>query len=307
MNDLTDAEFKQYNQLGLIPGPSETYEAFVKRIHYCLDLRENLTVQPSQAPFLGLIPAPPQLLEEAFHITENLYDIRLDWIPLFFSNYKLAFWHGGCAWIFQETENTPTGAFMQLRKAFHTSATYLGLYKRDRLIAHELSHVGRMMFEEPKFEEVLAYQSDSSAFRRYFGPIVQSSWESTLFVVLLFLFIVMDFLLLEFPDLQDYRSLVWLKFTPLAMIFYAIGRLVRKQRQFSTCLSQLQKVIEKGTKAKAIAYRLTDDEICRFANRTPKDILEYVNVHKDQSLRWKVLFISYFSCNSYTMEEHIQC
>src|ERR1700722_17221987 len=99
MNDLTETEFKQYNQLGLIPGPSESEEAFVKRIRYCLNLQEHLTFQLSEkTPFFEQIPSSPQLLEEAFQITGSLYDIRPKWIPLFFSNYKLAFWHGGCAW-----------------------------------------------------------------------------------------------------------------------------------------------------------------------------------------------------------------
>ena len=92
------------------------------------------------------------ILDEASFKTKELYGIQPTWTPLFFNNYQLAPWHGGCAWIFQLTENAPTAALLQLRAPFRHQPTYLNLYRRDELIAHELSHVGRMMYQEPQFE-----------------------------------------------------------------------------------------------------------------------------------------------------------
>jgi hypothetical protein len=247
------------------------------------------------APFSTCNQASDDLLEEGFQIADKFYDIKPHWIPVFFSNYKLAFWHGGCAWIFQENEATPTGAFFQLRTPFKTSQTYLGLYKRSALVAHEFSHVGRMMFEEPRFEEVFAYRSDPSAFRRYFGPIMQSSWESALFVLFLFLILMIDFSLSSLASTSLYQHFMWLKLVPFGMILYALGRLYRKQRQFSRCLNNLQKIVGTEEKANGVIYRLTDNEICTFAKMTEKQLREYIELNKDKTLRWQVISAAYLT------------
>jgi hypothetical protein len=296
MISITDDELLRYNELGLIPGPEEHADDFEKRARYCLGLRVSFDSKLSDnAPFTQENRASDALLQEAFHITQPLYGIKPDWIPVFFSNYKLAPWHGGCAWIFQETEKTPTGAFFQLRSAFKSSTTYLGLYKRQELIAHELSHVGRMMYEEPRFEEVLAYRSDSSGLRRYLGPIMQSSFESAMFVLLLFIIIIIDFFLSASLNPATYENVRWLKLVPLGMILYALGRLYRKQSQFSKCLKQLQEVF-KGNQdqAQAVIYRLTDDEIIDFAKKKPQEIEDFSKHAKENSLRWHVISKAYF-------------
>jgi hypothetical protein len=293
---MIDEEILSFNRLGLIPGPEENLNNFLYRADYCVNLQNTFDSKlVDSVPFSVHNQAPNDLLEEGFQITEKLYDIKPHWIPVFFSNYKLAFWHGGCAWIFQENETTPTGAFFQLRTAFKTSQTYLGLYKRNALIAHEFSHVGRMMFEEPRFEEVFAYRSDPSAFRRYFGPIMQSSWESALFVLFLFLIMMIDFSLSSLASTSLYQHFMWLKLIPFGMLLYALGRLYRKQRQFSHCLNNLQKIVSSKEKANGVIYRLTDNEICAFANMTEEQLREHIELNKDKTLRWQVITAAYLA------------
>jgi len=294
MTSLTDEEMLNFNRLGIIPGPQESPEDFANRAEYCLNLQNTFDAKlVENAPFSNQNRISKEILDESFQITEKLYDIKPDWIPVFFSNYKLAFWHGGCAWIFQENETTPTGAFFQLRTAFKNSQTYLGLYKRNELMAHEFSHVGRMMFEEPRFEEVFAYRSDHSAFRRYFGPIMQSSWESALFVLFLFLILIIDLSLSTLASSNLYQHFMWLKLVPFGMLLYAIVRLYRKQRQFSCCLANLRKIVKDEQSANAVIYRLTDNEICNFASMSPEKLIEYISLQKDTTLRWKIITIAY--------------
>lgn len=289
-----DEEILRYNSLGIIPGPEESRDDFIKRAHYCLDLKHSFETKLSEgAPFSFQNRGSEDVLRKAFPLTEPLYDIKPDWIPLFFSNYKLSFWHGGCAWIFQEDEQTPTSAFFQLRKAFETSKTYLGLYKREELIAHELSHVGRMMFEEIRFEEVLSYRSDSSKFRRYFGPIMQSSVESALFILILFLILMIDFSLASVLSASYYQNIMWLKLVPFGMVIYALGRLVRKQSEFKSCLKNLQPLCKTEQQANAVVYRLTDTEIALFAQLSAQKILEYAQQQGQSSLRWAVICKAY--------------
>lgn len=172
------------NQKGLIPGPHETPEEFERRAVYCLGLRETLAhahgdVIPSDV--MEKENAPP--LEEAWEITRPLYDFAPSWAPLFFSNHELAPWHGGCAWIFHMSQDAPMGALFQLRRAFKKRSTFLGIYERSVLLAHESVHVARMAFEEPKFEEILAYRTSESRFQKYIGPLPESSRETSVFSI----------------------------------------------------------------------------------------------------------------------------
>ncbi len=243
----------QWNREGLIPGPNESEETYRQRVAYCLNLdKETLPLKEEEK-------ADKSFLSSALSQTKELFDIVPEWIPLFFSNYKLAPWHGGCAWIFQVTENSPTGAIFQLRRSFWKSTKYLGMYDRDELIAHELAHVGRMVFEEPIFEEFHAYRTSKSSFRRWLGPIIQSPRESILFILL-------------FP-----------------LIFFALIRLIRRQFQFKKCLNNLSFF----SNPNAVIYRLTDKEIIDFGKMNSQQITNYMNQQKEKSLRWQVISIAY--------------
>lgn len=290
----------KFNQLGLIPGPDENEEQFLQRAQYCLKLKEQLV--PRLKENLPMMQADFDssclFLKEAYPKTKKLFDIVPDWIPVFFSNYRLAPWHGGCAWIFQSTEDSPTGAFFQLRNAFRTQERYLHLYDRKDLIAHELAHVGRMTFQEPVFEEMLAYQTSSSGFQRLFGPIVQSSRESSFFVLVLIFVFLIDFFLVVNGQEQMYSSVMWLKIIPLGLIAYALQRLFWKHRQLKRCLNQLQMAIQDKDKSSAMIYRLQDHEIKSFALMTPKEIFEYAKQNSQLSLRWHISFAAYFRNNS---------
>ncbi len=296
MEIVIDDEVLHYNRLGIIPGPNENMEDFKRRAQYCLGVKNSFESKLSEeAPFSFHNFGTEEILREAFPLTTHYYDIQPNWIPVLFSNYKLSFWHGGCAWIYQENEQSPTCAFFQLRKAFESNKTYLGLYKRDELIAHELSHVGRMMFEEVRFEEVLAYRSDASRFRRYFGPIMQSSWESALFILILFLIMIIDFSLATMLSASKYEHMMWLKLFPFGMLVYALGRLVRKQCQFKNCFEKILQVCKNERQANAIIYRLTDEEIVLFAQLPASRILDYAKQQAKSSLRWAVITTAYFS------------
>ena len=185
---------------GFIPGPNETEQEFTSRMEYCLSLRHNLP----QAAIIRL-EDQQSCLEEASAITLPLYGLNPTWVPVLFANHKLAPWHGGCAWIFQMDDEQPLGAFLQLRKPFLSAQNYLGLYDRDELVAHELCHVARMAFEEPIYEEHLAYRSSKPKWRRRLGPIIRNSIESMLFFLsLLFVFAGYLFALFIDPSAWSY-------------------------------------------------------------------------------------------------------
>lgn len=291
MHALSDEELLQFNRLGLIPGPHESAEAFAVRAGYCLSLKQHLSAELKAN--LAEESSSPEILIPANQNLSAIYDIAPDWIPLFFSNYRLTYWHGGCAWIFQVSEDSPTAALIQLRRNLRDSPRYL-FYKRDELLSHELAHVGRMQFQEPKYEEMIAYQTTTSAFRRWFGPILQSPLEGVLFVLMLFLIIVFDIFLIALQRPEAYKLALWLKLIPISLIGYALARLWSRQRTFKACINSLQTCLGSLQKARAVVYRLQDREITTFSHMKPEEIRTYASNCAKSELRWHVIQKAYF-------------
>ena len=291
----SDDDLLRYNRMGLIPGPLEEEPEFLKRVDHCLHLKEQMETQLGEDISMEIENEVSQeLIQDAAPVMRQLFDIVPHWIPIIFTNHRLAPWHGGCAWIFQFTDESPVAAFFQLRRIFATATDYLWIYNREELITHESAHVGRMVFEEPKYEEVLAYRSSRSKFRRWFGPIVQSSWEAIVFMLSLLLVIIVDIFLIVAGDQESYSRMHWLKLLPLLFLGVGVGRLWRKQTTFDRCFDHLHLALNDIRKANAVIYRLCDEEIDKFSVFSPSEIQEYANAHKTLSLRWHVINKAYF-------------
>lgn len=281
-------QWKEWNRQGFIPGPDETESEYNDRISFCQNIEQRLKeTEDSQLPFEINDAKSKDILEEAFPLTEKFYGIEAKWIPVFFSNHQLAPWHGGCAWIFQLNEQSPTSAFLQLRARFRDSPTFLGIYNRQELIAHETSHVGRMLYQEPQFEEFFAYQSSSSPFRRWVGPIIQSSKESFFILILLGFVVLSDLALLSLGPQMFWISL-GLKLLPLFVILYGIIRLFIRHRALHQCLKNLKKIYP-PLQAQHLCYRLRDAEIKEFSKLTPQEIQLFISRKAQNSFRWNVL------------------
>jgi hypothetical protein len=295
MTKFTDQELLLLNQRGLIPGPSESENDFEKRAEYCLNLKNNFKeLLGNEIPEEVDLQLSLPLVEEAAPTTKKLFDICPDWVPVIFSNFKMLPWHGGSAWIFQLTEDSPTAAFFQLRKAFISSKKFLGIYDREELITHESAHIGRMLFNEPKFEELLAYRTSNSSFRRWLGPIVQSSWESLLFVFILILCFFSDLAILLSGYEDPNHSTLWIKLIPVILFTIGLGRLSLRHWQFNHCLKKLQKILG-IEKANAVIYRLQDLEIINFSKMSSEQIKQFFDTSENASLRWKVIRKAYFN------------
>ncbi len=147
---ITDADLLSYAKRGLIPGPAEEGEAFLKRASKC-----------------------PPLFQEAWEA--DVYGFTVDWVPCLYSNKKLPFWEGAATWISEE------GISVQLRKEFK-KGKYMG-YQRKEVLSHEAVHAARCAFEEPRFEEILAYRTSCNPVRRWLGPLFRKPWESIAFLL----------------------------------------------------------------------------------------------------------------------------
>ncbi len=142
---------------GLIPGPQETEEAFVQRVQQAAALSNPEWQAVAQA-------------------TLSLFGFAIDWVPLSYSSQELSPWEGAATWIGEGS--LPS---IQLRPAF-AKGSFLG-YRRSDVLAHEAVHAARMRFEEPRFEEMLAYRTSPQRWKRFLGPAFQHKW--TLYLLLL--------------------------------------------------------------------------------------------------------------------------
>lgn len=296
MRALNESDLLAFNLQGLIPGPDENEHDFIKRAQHCLSLHQQLLEKcDANLPFDITQKASDSIIQEVLPITKELFGIMPTWVPIFFSNYQLALWHGGCAWIFQLTDESPMSALFQLRQVFATSSHYLGIYARAELVAHESAHVARMMFQEPKFEEILAYRTARTKFRRFFGPILQSAWEGILFIFSLLLVIVVDLYFIFSDHAQAYHQVMGLKMIPLVLLGAALIRLYLRQRQFSICLKKLTEILPDGASANAVIFRLQDQEVKNFTKMSLSAIESYAQESAHKSLRWRLIYKAYFA------------
>ncbi|CRX38800.1 hypothetical protein [Estrella lausannensis] len=280
----------KWNSEGIIPGPKESEESFVKRALYLESFKEKVNEELQLTGEQEQISA--SILGEALPEARRHYGIEPSFTPLFFSNEKLAPWHGGTSWIVQLEKDSPTAAFIQLKKCFFQKQKAL-LYDRTEIIVHELSHIGRMAFECPAYEEIIAWSSSPKRFRRLIGPLFSSITETSIFVFILLTLFMIDIMALFLGSPALFEELQLLKLLPLLYLVYAGARLLKKQRSFAKCRQNMQGITRSEEKARAIVYRLTDEEISLFSKEKPSVIARYIQESARHSLRWKIISQAY--------------
>ncbi len=210
---------------GLLPGPQEAGEAFEKRIQ---------RAAPSYAV----------QWQETNAILQPLMGFAIDWVPVSKAK-RLFFWEGGATWISDE------GAATIELKSWG--------YKPVEVLTHEAVHVLRCMFQEPRFEEHLAYATSPKKWRRLLGPLFRSSRESIVFLLALALGV----------------------FEPLwsLPVFVFFGtRLFIERGIFQKCLKKVSLQVASG---------LTDKEIVLFSKLSIEEIRAYA--FQQPCLRWHLL------------------
>ncbi len=142
-------------QIGFIQGPEESDLDFAKRIEVCSSIKDPKA-------------------------DEHL----LGWIPLYYTNQGLSFFEGGATFI--EEKEGIVRPIIHLKKAFKHKSIWL-FYDKEEILHHELIHAMRCKFNEPGIEEFLAYQTSKVAYRKYFGPLFNSTKKTFFFLGLLML------------------------------------------------------------------------------------------------------------------------
>jgi hypothetical protein len=244
---MTDAELIALDKSGFIPGPGEKEAPFRARI-------EKAKKKYNQGSWL-----PPAHWNWVHEHLDSLFNVKPLYICAFYSNKRLTPWQGAASWIEGRSLHS-----IQLRDALK-KGSYLGLYSREEILAHEAVHAARSGFEESRYEEFFAYMTSSAKWRRVLGPILQKPWEAWPFLIFLTAGIF-------FPG-AFLGAAVWLG---LGFI-----RLIRGHRTLNLAAERLIKIGGDSRVARSILFRLTDEEIGKVARGE--------KIEGDASLRWNLI------------------
>ncbi len=248
---------------GLLLAPYETLEAFLERLKW-----------------LDQIDLPKEK-----NLSVPLYDLYELEAFVIHSNEDLLPWQGAVLWEYTE-ESGGKYPVIQLRKSF--SRLYLKLYQKEELLAHELVHCVRNSFKEPVFEEMLAYQTSPSRFRRFFGPLFMYPFESAVFAAICFLA----------PLISVSTDSFWGLGILLSTLCLFTTRLLALHFLFFLCRQKLEKAGVLPKSSLAVMIRLSDREIIKTALRAPQKTLEYFTSQGEKDLRLKEIVRAYFNKSS---------
>jgi hypothetical protein len=223
---------------------------------------------------------PENLFLEPLELTEKLYRFQADWVAGFFVDPAYGLLFGGCAYYFYPD----FFALFIIRRSFRDKARWL-FYQRKELLAHELCHVARVSFRAHVYEEIFAYKTATTAFRRFFGGIFRSPKDSFLFIGASCLLLVNQlcraFLFPQLPSWPMWCLLVgilcWLVLRLLRDM-----KILRKARKHLAFIFPEQNVIP-------VLFRCNDAEIQQLAILdNPQDAQTWLENRKSTSLRWKI-------------------
>ena len=262
----TQASFSEiaYDIQGIFALPGDTLESYQERV-------SKLTGYKGQ-------DVPECLM--------HVYDINPSWVPVEYSDDGLRLWEAACMW-YSDCPDVPP--MIQLVQAFEKKQTYLKMYHKNEVLAHEYVHAVRANLGSSAFEEIFAYYLSKSKFRAILGPLFERPYES---VLLLSSFIPL--LLLMFKDLfvDSYNSNFLSNFfipalcLPIGLASFFLLRLILRWSQWLRCKKHLD-VLTHG-KSLPLMVRLTDQEILIFSRFTPQEIRQWVT-NQLPSFRWQRL------------------
>ncbi len=235
---IEDSALLEYFKRGLIPGPDESEEAFLLRVK-----------QAQSLTHLEWKEASSKIL--------SLFGFAIDWVPLIYSNHKIAWWEGAATWI--SDDQLPS---IQLRTNFQ-KGSFLG-YRRSDVLTHEAIHAARTRFEEPQFEEILAYATAPQVWKRFLGPLFSRTSEPLVLILSLLM------------------GAFW-PAVPLLVIGLGVGWLSYRQWVFKRCCKKF---------SLSLVLCLTDSEIRKLSWMSETEIEAYLSKGSTLIFRLKRLLFA---------------
>lgn len=276
---LSLEELKQLGESGFIPGPGECEEAFIKRVALLKALvhdpqnffqaEEVESLQVNNSKILGAYP---------------------HWVQQVYSNKRLLPWQGAAVWILPHPKKIKI-PLIQLRKQFR-KGKFLG-YQREEVLLHETVHAIRLAFDEPRFEEILAYYHSPKKWRQFFGALFRKPSQALFFLSLICVSLLIQTTSLLWMNLILLPYIKIVACLPFVDLFFRMAILIKDQRMLQKALRKLQNLFPKQENLFAIALRLKDSEIQQLAIEPLEKTLLYIKEKSLSSIRWQQILAQF--------------
>lgn len=289
------AALVELDRRGFIPAEAEDCADFAERLKRCRERAAGFdqSMTGENAAFqipgddLTLYPAdriPADLFVGAGAVTNELYGFSINWVPGFFKDCGLLF--GGGAYSF------PPDFFsiFIINESFATQERWL-IYGRQELLAHELCHVARSGFASPVCEELHAYQTAKTGFRRRFGGIVHRERDSYLFLGTALVLLAGQFARVFVGSLSGMP--IWPFWIPFVLCSgFLLWRHLGLLRRYDQAGNRLATACLPG-KSRHILFRCTDTEIFELAGLAHAELPAWLAARPDTP-RWRVIKARFF-------------
>lgn len=240
-------DLEKLYQEGFWVGPKETEATFLRRV------TEMKALGSDPTPLFDALSLPK---EKVFLISPTLICFR--------SAKGLPFWFGAVTHIYEWKGLEIPILELPEKKWFWIN--------ENEVTLHEAFHAKRAAFHEPKFEEILAYRTSTSFFRRILGPFFQKEWESYFFLL--------STILMALSPLFDTFG-YWLSFPFLFFLFFGTFRLFFSHYVVHQAWKNIKKT---SANPERVLQMLTDAEIIEYARGRGAFI-------DRTSLRWRQISI----------------
>lgn len=249
---------KKLNEEGFVPGPLETEADFLFRVESIKSAFFKLGV--------GSIPESHWFFSQ--NLLQNLFGFTAKNIPAFYSNSSLMPWQAACAWVERDQLIA-----IQLRKSL-MKGSFLGLYERHEILAHEAVHAVRSSFPHDRFDEMFAYMTSQRTWIKILGPIIKSPWEVWPFIAFCLLGV--------FDPIFFLGSISWMSL--------GFVRLIRSRIILNQAARNLKKTFPSDLIVRSILVRLVENEIIKLAKN-----ISIFSLHQENKsqLRWQMLYQCY--------------
>ncbi|MBQ4480814.1 MAG: hypothetical protein II943_09265 [Victivallales bacterium] len=277
----------ELDAMGISPSPNETAKQFADRLE---GLNLNFAKMEDALHSVGEYTVegvavkasariPEEIFAEPLERTSRLFGFRCEWVPgFFFPASPLSFFGGYAFYFFPEFF-----AMFLARSEFRKRQKWLFI-GRDELVSHEMCHIARAALESHAYEELFAYQTATTAFRRFTGGIFREQLDSFLFLGATFLLLFWQMTrAFAFPLLP-----AWPGWAILVIdVAFLMVRHCRTYQRFTTARDKLTRLYGDEATARAVLFHASDDEIPLLAKT--KDLPGLLDRWAENQLRWQIV------------------
>jgi hypothetical protein len=282
----------RFDAQGILLGPGESGAQLAARVRqlasHIAELRQELSrdgkVDFQFTQFAAVDEIPPAVFAAARARTEELYGFSIDWVPGFYTQYRMGLLFAGCAFYSYEDYF----ALFILRRSFQARERWL-IYSRTELMAHELCHIAHLGLNSRSYEEIFAYQTATSPFRRWVGGVLRTPRETAILMTTVLALLGAQCLNLALRPPERWHDF------PMPQLFALAGLIIAGiVVQYLVALWRVRRAQARlrlvAPAARAILFRCTDAEIAALAALPgePAAVSAWLAERQAAELRWRV-------------------